>query len=287
MTYCLGIKVNDGLVLASDSRTNAGVDYVSVYNKMYRFDNLADRIFVIVTSGNLSISQAVIHQLRRDIEGPPTLTTLASVAHIYDAANYIGQVSQRTQQQYGTGLSQGGINGDAYFIIGGQISGQAPELYLVYAQGNCISPSQENPFLQIGETKYGKPILDRVITPTTTLEDAARAALVSIDSTIRSNITVGPPVELAIIKDQSLQVNHYLKLDENDIFHRSVQQHWNEGVRNAFTTLPRFPWESCASGAAEMIVNDQTAVPQNGPPQTLVTGQLQEVSEQCWSQQFR
>ncbi len=286
MTYCLGIKVNDGLVLASDSRTNAGVDYVSVYSKMYRFEMIPDRIFVIATSGNLSISQAVIHQIRRDLEDFSGAPNLANVQHIFDAATYLGQVSQQKQKQYSAGLSPCGINGEAYFILGGQIRGQPHELYLVYAQGNCISPSQGNPFLQIGETKYGKPILDRVIKPETSLEEAARAALVSIDSTIRSNITVGPPVELAIISSQSLQLAHYLKLDENDVFLRSIQQHWNEGVRNAFTTLPRFPWERTNRLIPPERLSDQSIVPQSVPLQPLPSGQPQELSEQNWSRQW-
>ncbi len=243
MTYCLGIKVNDGLVLASDSRTNAGVDYVSVYSKMYRFEPAPDRVFVIVTSGNLATSQAVMQQLKRDMESVNAVVSLCSVGSLFDAATYLGQVSQGVQGQYGQALNSSGINGESYFIIGGQIGAQAPDLYLVYAQGNCISPSPENPFVQIGETKYGKPILDRVIGPETSLEDASRCALVSIDSTIRSNITVGPPVELAVIRTNEYTIGQYLKLDENDTFFRSVRERWGEGVRQAFLTLPRFPWE--------------------------------------------
>ncbi len=249
MTYCLGIKVNDGLVLASDSRTNAGVDYVSVFSKMFRFELAPDRIFVIVTSGNLATSQAVIQQLRRDIEVSAPLS-LNSVRSLFEAATYLGQVSQGVQGQYATALSQSGINGESYFIIGGQIGELPHDIFLVYAQGNCIYPSSENPFLQIGESKYGKPILDRVISPQTSLEDAARVALVSIDSTIRSNITVGPPVELSVLRGNTFAVDHYLRLDENDTFFRVMKEHWNEGVRKAFVTLPRFPWEGQAPAPA-------------------------------------
>jgi putative proteasome-type protease len=281
MTYCLGVKVNEGLVLASDSRTNAGVDYVSVYSKMYRFEVSSDRIFVIVTSGNLSISQAVMQQVQRDIDMSETISSLATVSSVYDAATYLGRVSQMIQNQFNPGLSQSGINGESYFIIGGQIGLKPHELYLVYAQGNCISPSQEFPFLQIGETKYGKPVLDRVITPTTSIEDAARAALVSIDSTIRSNITVGPPVELAIICTNQFRITHYLKLAENDTFHKAIQQRWNEGLRNAFTNLPRFPWESRAplvpSGTP---ITEPQIIPAPGE-----APQPQELASQNWNQQ--
>lgn len=243
MTYCLGIKINQGLVLASDSRTNAGVDYVSIYPKMYRFEVGPQRIFIIVTSGNLATSQAVIQQVKRDLENSQNTSSLATVQYLCEAANYLGQVNQMVQNQFIASLSRSGINGEANFIIAGQIAGQLPEMFLVYPQGNYITSSPGNPYLQIGETKYGKPILDRVITPETSIEDAARAALVSIDSTIRSNITVGPPVELAVIKTGSFKVNPYLRLDENDRFYRSIKDHWSEGLKQAFKSLPRFPWE--------------------------------------------
>jgi putative proteasome-type protease len=282
MTYCLGIKVNEGLVLASDSRTNAGVDYVSVFSKMYRFPLGPQRVFAIVTSGNLATSQAAIQQIRRDLEYPNAVTSLNTVECMFDAANYLGQVSQMVQNQHAAALSRSGINGDSYFIIGGQIGGQSPEIYLVYAQGNCISPSPDNPFLQIGETKYGKPILDRVICPTTSIEDAARAALVSIDSTIRSNITVGPPVELTVIRTDSFAFDHYLRLEEQDTFYRSVKEHWNEGLKQSFKTLPRFPWEPVT-----VVVEPPPPPPSVQPvPEGLATPQPQGLAEQTWGRQL-
>ncbi|MBF0469798.1 MAG: peptidase [Gammaproteobacteria bacterium] len=283
MTYCLGIKVNDGLVLASDSRTNAGVDYVNTYSKMFRFELGPQRIFVIVTSGNLATSQEVIQRLQHDLSNPAATTNLNTVPTLFEAAKYLGQTSQMVQEEHATALQRSGINGESYFILGGEISGQPHGIFLVYAQGNCISPSDENPFLQIGETKYGKPILDRVISPLTSLEDASRAALVSIDSTIRSNITVGPPVEISIVKQGCFQVNQYLKLEEQDIFYKSMTQRWNEGLRDSFNTLPRFPWESRTQPQEQQ--QRVELVPQPSPGPTSGAPQIQELSQQNCNQQ--
>ncbi len=288
MTYCLGILVNEGLVLASDSRTNAGVDYVSVYSKMYRFELGPHRIFTIVTSGNLASSQAVIQRIWRDMEAFHPPMSLLSARCIFDAATYLGQVSVEVQNQHSPNLSRSGISGECNFIIGGQIGGQPPEIYLVYAQGNCISPSPLSPFLQIGETKYGKPILDRVIAPETSIENAARAAMVSLDSTIRSNITVGPPIELAVIRTDSFSVTNYLQLGEQDELYRSIKDHWNEGLTKAFDLLPRFPWEI---GAEEqqppMIQQDQPAPMGSFDVQSQQLPQPpMDASEPAWNQQM-
>lgn len=285
MTYCLGIKVNEGLVLASDSRTNAGVDYVNTYSKIYRFELSPERIFVIVTSGNLATSQAVIQQVRRDLADPSAPQSLNTAPYLFDAAKYLGEVSQAVQNQHATALQSSGINGESYFIIGGEIAGQPQDMFLVYAQGNCISPSPKTPFLQIGETKYGKPILDRVISPETTTADASRAALVSLDSTIRSNITVGPPIEICVVQAGAFRVSQYLKLDENDTFYRTVTQHWNEGLKQAFKTLPRFPWEQ---PMAEPPPADPAPPPNQPAPESTSEApqQPQELSEHAWHRQL-
>lgn len=243
MTYCLAIKVDEGLVFASDSHTHAGVDYASVYSKMYRFDLHGDRMMVILAAGNLATTQALINLIRRDLENPGALYNLNTAAYLYDAASYIGGTSVRVQEQHAAAMQRCGISGEASFILGGQIQGQPPEIYLIYPQGNYITASPDNPYLQVGETKYGKPILDRMIAPATTLEDAARCALVSIDSTMRSNISVGPPVEIAIYRRDSFAIGHYLHLDYSSPLYASIQKQWAEGIRNAFTLLPRFEWE--------------------------------------------
>jgi len=243
MTYCLAISLNKGLVFASDSRTNAGVDYVSTHSKMHTFIWPGERACVLLTSGNLATSQAVVNIIKNDLEEPTIDFNLRSGKHLHEVAHYVGQISQKEQSQHAGAMEKSSASAEASFIIGGQIAGQAPEIYLIYPQGNYISASPETPYLQIGETKYGKPILDRIITPSTTLEDAARCALVSLDSTIRSNISVGPPVELTIYTCDTLEEPFHLKLTLNSPMYKSLQKYWNEGLRRAFKRLPRFDWE--------------------------------------------
>lgn len=242
MTYCLACKVNDGLVFASDSRTNAGVDYINTYSKMYRFQHAEDRVIVILTSGNLATTQAVINALRRDIDEHAEVN-LYNVNYLFDAAYYVGRHSQRVQKEHAAALATHNISAEASFVLGGQINGRDTQLYLIYPEGNYISVSEDTPFVQIGETKYGKPILDRVIRPTTSLEDTARCALVSLDSTMRSNISVGPPVELAIYKRDSFMISHHISLGNDTPFFMNLQKSWNDGIREAFNGLPRFDWE--------------------------------------------
>jgi len=244
MTYCLAIKVNQGLVFASDSRTNAGVDYVSTYSKMHVFGTPGDRLIVLINSGNLATSQAVINAIQRDLEDPSATTNLNSFNYLFDAANYVGQLSKRVQASHGPQAKENGTNVEARFILGGQIRGRDPNIYLIYPEGNYITASPETPYLQIGETKYGKPILDRIIHPETSLEDACRCALVSIDSTMRANISVGPPVELAIYRRDELSLSRRLSFSYGTPFFSSMQKSWNRGLRRAFDQLPRFDWES-------------------------------------------
>lgn len=243
MTYCLAIKVNKGLIFASDSRTNAGVDYITTYSKMHRFIWPEERVVILLSAGNLATTQAVVNIIHKDLEDPDAKFNLRTAEHLYEAAHYIGKLSQREQQQHEERLKKSQITGEASFILGGQIAGKTPEIYLIYPQGNYISASTETPYLQIGENKYGKPILDRIISPSTSLEDAARCALVSLDSTMRSNISVGPPVELAMYHQDSLEEPHHQKLSLNSPLYKSLQKRWNEGLRRVFNRLPRFEWE--------------------------------------------
>ena len=243
MTYCVAIKVNKGLVFASDSRTNAGVDYVTTYSKMHQFNWPGERVFVLMTSGNLATSQAVLNAIERDLEDNDSETNLYKVKHLYDAARYIGKLSRQEQTGHAEVMQQSGIAFEASFLLGGQIGEAEPGIYLVYPEGNTISASPETPYLQIGENKYGKPILDRIISPSTTAEDAARCALVSLDSTIRSNISVGPPVELAIYEGDSLAEPWHTRLTLNSPMYKTMQKRWNEGLRRAFQRLARFEWE--------------------------------------------
>ncbi len=244
MTYCLAIKTNNGIVFASDSRTNAGVDYIRTYSKMHVFSKAEERTLVLLTSGNLATTQAVVNTIQNDIEDDAP-ANLFNRRHLHDVARYIGEISRKEQLQHAAAFQDAGANGStsATMILGGQIAGRPPEIFLVYPEGNYISASPETPYLQIGETKYGKPILDRTLMTSTTLEDAARCAMVSLDSTMRANLSVGPPFELAIYRADSLTTPIHRVFKLQSPFIKSMQKSWSEGLQRTFKRLPRFDWE--------------------------------------------
>jgi putative proteasome-type protease len=242
MTYCLAINVERGLIFCSDSRTNAGMDNIGSYSKMHTFVWPGDRVFVLLSAGNLATTQVVVKKIHRDIEQAITPNLLA-VASMSEAADYVGMVSTVAQRQQAS-RDTSNTNFEATFIFGGQLGLAPPETFMVYPQGNYIHESSEHPFLQIGETKYGKPILDRVIKRTTDLERAARVGLVSMNSTIRSNVTVGPPVELLIYERNSLSEGRRLYLTDDNPFAHEISERWNQGLLLALENLPLFPWES-------------------------------------------
>jgi putative proteasome-type protease len=241
MTYCLSVNINEGMIFCSDSRTNAGFDNVSTYSKMHTFVWPRDRVFVLLSSGNLATTQAVINRLNADLD-KTVRPSLLNVASMHEAADYVASISSEVQKQQSLRDGSGG-NLEATFILGGQIAGKVPETLLIYAQGNYIHESNEHPFLQIGEIKYGKPILDRVIKRNIQLEAAARCALVSMNSTIRSNLSVGPPIDMMIYNKDSLDAGRRFTLTEDDPFYRSVALSWSAGLVQALENLPRFAWE--------------------------------------------
>lgn len=243
MTYCLGLCLEDGLVFASDSRTNAGVDYVTTYSKMHVFTPAPDRVFVILSAGNLATTQEVINHVQRDIDYPGEGTNLTNARYLFEAAEYIGAISLEVQQEHGAALSNSGVSGETTLIVGGQIAGQPHGLMMIYPQGNYITSSPETPYLQIGESKYGKPALDRIVGPQLTLEEGARLCLVSLDATARSNITVGPPFEVGMYKANSLSLGHRMRFADDDAYLTGVRNAWNNGIQAAFDGLPRFEWE--------------------------------------------
>ncbi len=243
MTYCLAICVNEGVLFASDSRTNAGVDYIRTCSKMHRFSWPGDRTIVLLSAGNLATTQAVINAIERDLDDPDAKFNLLKAKHLFDVADYIGDLSQREQRHHGAAVERFGGSASASFILGGQIQGREHDIYLVYPEGNYISSSIDTPYLQIGENKYGKPILDRVITMDSSLNDAARCALVSLDSTMRSNISVGPPFELALYTADSLDEPRAISLKLASPYYKSLQKSWNEGIKRAFSRLPKLDWE--------------------------------------------
>ncbi len=238
MTYCMGIRLNEGLVFCSDSRTNAGPDRVSTYSKLHRFSITGERQLMLMTAGNLATSQAVVAQIERDLREDAAFN-VAKAQYVSEVADYIGELGLKEQAKYASGGPGAGFNAEATYILGGQIKGQPTEMYMIYPEGNHITVSEQFPFLQIGETKYGKPILDRIIRPDTDHETAMRCALVSMDSTMRSNATVGPPIELLFYRADSLtDPAQYCKFEENDDYLVELRRSWDENIRTAFNQLP-------------------------------------------------
>jgi putative proteasome-type protease len=265
--------LESGLVFASDSRTNAGVDYISTYSKMHVFQPAPDRIFVIMAAGNLGTTQAVLNRIRRHLDehhagvesGAPSGQSAASekeakgagehsvvgepdvnlvkARYLFEVADYIGSLSLAVQKNYAHSLRQAGATGEASFILGGQIAGQPHGLYLIYPQGNAIMATPETPFLQIGESKYGKPPLDYVGHSRLSLEDAARLCLVSQIVTRRSNLTVGPPFEIALVPADELRVSRRLKLDKDHSQVTRSMEIWARNMQETLGKLPRFQWE--------------------------------------------
>ncbi len=238
MTYCIAIKLQDHLVFTSDSRTNAGPDQVDVYSKMRTWGLPGHRQFVLLSAGNLATTQAVVSRIQRDID-EKAAKNLLTLDYMGDVADYVGALSVEEQVRHTETANQGSFSSEATFLLGGQIAGQEPDIFLIYPQGNHITCSETAPFLQIGEVKYGKPILDRIIRPETTLEDAIRCGLVSMDSTMRSNVTVGPPIEVAATQRDVLDCIKRYRLEEDDPYLRSLHQAWGEKLMEAFTELPR------------------------------------------------
>jgi putative proteasome-type protease len=246
MTYCVGIQVEEGLVLASDTRTSASFDDVRVYTKMHVFDFPGDRSIVLMSAGNLGTSQAVMARLQRDISDN-ALTNLRTPRHLFEVAEYVGHALVAAQAQVASNALQNGVNVESTLILGGQIAGEAPGLFLIYPLGNCIAASPETPYLQIGESKYGKPILDYLVAPGTPLEDAARCALLSLDSTIRSNVSVGLPIDLVLLRTHEIKVGERMRLEADAPFYRDICSSWTNKLADALQSLPRFAWEPGAT----------------------------------------
>lgn len=243
MTYCVGIEVDEGLVFAADTRTSASFDDVRVYRKMHIFEYPGERVFVIMSAGNLATTQLTISRLQRDAGDPGSARSLRSFSHLYEVAEYVGDVLVASQAKMKDEAQHSGVSVQSTLILGGQIAGERPGLYMIYPLGNCIATSPETPYLQIGESKYGKPILDRILRPQTTLEDATRCALVSLDSTIRSNLSVGLPIDIALIRAGDLKITQKMRMEGDTPLYSEIHETWSRKLEAAVHSLPRFPWE--------------------------------------------
>ncbi|MEZ5534004.1 MAG: proteasome-type protease [Thiolinea sp.] len=252
MTYCIGISLDSGLVLTSDSRTNAGIDNVSTYSKMHVCKSNPDRFLVILSAGNLATTQGVVQQVARDVEEamPMNINTMNYMA---DVADYIGGILVSQIHKYN---DTPGFVPDASLILGGQIQGRKPNLYMIYPQGNHITSSPETPYLQIGESKYGKPVLDRFLSSETSLEDAAICSLISMDSTMKSNASVGPPIEVLTYRNNQFHMSRRYKFGSEDPYLLSIRHEWAKQLNNAFHAMPRLDGFEDESGGFSNMNNN-------------------------------
>jgi putative proteasome-type protease len=245
MTYCIGIRLEEGLVFLSDSRTNAGLDHVASFRKMMIYEKPGDRFMVLLSAGNLSIAQSVRELLQVEkIDGgqdqPPL--TMWNCTSLFDAARVLGATVRRVHAQDGPSLKAAGIDFNASFILGGQIGKEPMRMFLVYSAGNFIEATRETPYFQIGESKYGKPILDRVITPDTPLDEAAKCALVSMDSTLKSNLSVGLPLDLLVYKKGALACSDFVCIDDQNPYFQMIRSTWGRKLREAFENMDDPQW---------------------------------------------
>ena len=246
MTYCLGIVTRQGLVMASDSRTNAGYDQVNVCRKMYTFVQPGERVFVLLTSGSLSVTQSVITLLERDFAQGQGLATAPSV---YEATRVVGEQIRRVAEMDRAALERDNVPFNPNLLLGGQVRGEPPSLYLIYPQGNPLRATEESPYLQLGECKYGRPILDRGIRyDRTSLEEAAKYALISFDSTMRSNVTVGPPIDVVAYHNDELRLRRRRRFTETDPELIDIHVRWENALRKAVQELPPVRFDAVEEG---------------------------------------
>ena len=256
MTYCVAVKLDAGLVFLSDSRTNAGLDQIGTFRKMMIYERPGDRFMVMLSAGNLSISQQVREILQgeelQDGDGPPI--TIWNAPSMFDAARVLGAAVRRVFDQDGASLKKSGLDFNASMIFGGQVKGEAMRLFLVYSAGNFIEATRETCFFQIGESKYGKPVLDRMMRPSTPLDEAAKCALVSMDSTLKSNLSVGLPLDLAIYEADRFESAQIVCIDERNPYFQMIRSSWGEKLRQAFESIDDPQWDADRSAAAPLCV---------------------------------
>ncbi len=242
MTYCVGVLLEEGMIFASDSRTNAGLDNIAKFCKMTVFERPGDRVIVLLSSGNLAGTQAVISVLNQRCAGGDASAGLWSAGTMFDVAMLVADAMRHIEQRDGEFLQENEIGFNASFIVGGQIRGEPLRLFRIYAEGNFIEAGVDTPYFQTGETKYGKPIIDRVITRSTLLADATKCVLVSFDSTMRSNLSVGMPIDLICYERDSLEVQRRRRFDDGDAYFTALGHEWGEGTRKVFRQLPELLW---------------------------------------------
>lgn len=253
MTYCVGMRLNTGLVFLSDSRSNAGVDYISTVRKMTVFERRGDRVVVLMCAGNLAITQAVVHLLA-EATRTENLWTVSSMAK---GAELVGEAVREIYRRDGASLQQFGLEFNCSFILGGQIQGEDCRLFNIYSAGNFIEAYAENPYFQIGEFKYGKPILDRVISPDTPLDVGAKCALISMDSTLKSNISVGMPLDLLVYERNALAVTQYATITADNSYFNEIRNFWGQELRRTFNQIANPDWKNMPTQESWPIFEQQ------------------------------
>jgi putative proteasome-type protease len=261
MTYCVAIKLNAGLVFLSDSRTNAGLDQISTFRKMIVYEKPDDRFMVLLSAGNLSISQAVREILqveklkdRDEDEG----TTIWNAKSMFDAARVLGSTIRKVYDRDAVSLKQAGVDFNVSLIFGGQIKGEGMRLFQVYSAGNFIEATPETPYFQVGESKYGKPVLDRVITPSTPLDEAAKCALVSMDSTLKSNLSVGLPLDMVVYQVNQFQTNKVVCIDEHNPYFQMLHGSWGQKLREVFDSIEDPMWDGGQTNVPLMVPSNRS-----------------------------
>jgi putative proteasome-type protease len=242
MTYCIGVRLDQGLIFASDSRTNAGMDNFAKFCKMTVFERRGDRVIVLLSSGNLAGTQAVIGVLNQRCDAGDDVPSLWNARTMFDVAMLVADAMRDIERRDGEYLEESDVGFNASFIVGGQINGEPTRLFRIYSEGNFIEAGAHTPYFQTGETKYGKPIIDRVITRSTPLPDATKCVLVSFDSTMRSNLSVGMPIDLICYERDSLAVQWRRRFDDGDAYFTALSNSWSEGTRQVFRQLPELVW---------------------------------------------
>ncbi len=243
MTYCVGLLLKEGLIMASDTRTNAGVDNIAVFRKMKVWEEPGDRVICLLAAGNLAVSQSVVSQLdERVAAGPAEGETLYSVTSMFQVARLVGETVRDVRAVHGAAAPPNSENFSVSFLLGGQINGGQLRLFQVYEAGNFIEATEDTPYFQIGEHKYGKPILDRVTDVDMPLANAVKLIMLSFDSTLRSNLSVGMPIDLVIYRRDALKVELNRRIDAHDPYFSDLSERWSNALRDAFANLPDYQW---------------------------------------------
>ena len=269
MTYCVGIKLKAGLVFLSDSRTNAGLDQISTFRKMIVYEKTGDRFMVLLSAGNLSISQSVrellqVEQIQDHPEDEPI--TIWNAKSMFDAVRVLGAAVRRVHERDAASLRASGVEFNVSLIFGGQIRGEGMRLFQVYSPGNFIEATAETPYFQIGESKYGKPVLDRVLNPDTPLNEAAKCALVSMDSTLKSNLSVGLPLDMVVYEADQLHSDRIVCIDDNNPYFRMLHDTWGQKLREVFDSIEHPTWDGSHTTVPLMTGNTRRALKKISTP---------------------